>query len=251
MSLLEVIDYSALLAREATEVQKLVRVSSNQGLFFLDLGESRKEAVVADQQAIIEAQRKFFAQEPEQKLLFSSDLDEDGYDCHDEVHVQTLKLSRGQQLDGTLNLPVPIRPVEAEISKLATMTDDILRQLSTLLCESLDPPISTEVVSDSRKPGRSNMCLGLASAAAGTSLMEHHVDSDLLTLTFYDEPFLEVQQPKTGEWKVVDVCENRPIVNVGTTFQRVSEHRLRAPLHGVRQSEREINLIMYDLYACA
>ncbi|GJC90928.1 hypothetical protein ColLi_13766 [Colletotrichum liriopes] len=141
-----------------------------------------------------------------------------------------------------------LRPVEAELFELATIVDHILRQLSVLLCESLDPPIPTKVVPDGQEPGRSNMCLGLAVATPGTSLMERHVDSDLLTLTLYDEPFFEVQQPETGEWKVVDVCGNQPIVNIGRSFQEVSNNRLHAPLHGVRQSESDINLIMYDKY---
>lgn len=128
--------------------------------------------------------------------------------------------------------------------------DDKLRELSLLLCKSLDPPISTEIVQEPWNPGRSNLCLGLAAAPAGTPLVDRHVDSDLLTMTFYDEPFLEVQQPTTGEWKVVDIGENLPIVNIGTSFQRASENRLRAALHGVRQSEKEINLIMYDLHEC-
>jgi 2OG-Fe(II) oxygenase superfamily len=140
-----------------------------------------------------------------------------------------------------------LQTVEAKLTSVGSFTDSVLRDLSTLLCESLDPPIPTAVVDNPKNPGLSNMCLGLATAPAGTSLMGSHLDEDLLTITFYDEPFLEVLERTTQEWKLVEVFKNMPIVNVGDSFQKASNDRLYAPFHRVKQSQREINLIMYDL----
>lgn len=158
-----------------------------------------------------------------------------------------MQLSREEQIQGTLNLPTDLQKVEANLANVASSTDAVLRDLSMLLCKSLDPPVPTAVVDNPKNPGRSNMCLGLATAPAGTSLMGSHLDEDLLTITFYDEPFLEVLERTSQEWKLVEVFENLPIVNIGDSFQSVSNGRLFTPFHRVKQSQREINLVMYDL----
>lgn len=130
---------------------------------------------------------------------------------------------------------------------MVSFNDSVLRDLSTLLCTSLDPPVTVAAIKDPKNPGLSNLCLGLAAAPAGTPLLGSHLDEDMLTITYYDEPFLEVLDPISQEWSVVQVLENLPIVNVGDRFQEASNDRLHAPLHRVVQSSREINLIMYDL----
>ena len=149
-------------------------------------------------------------------------------------------------MQGALNLPDDLQTVDAELEQVASFTDAVLKDLSTLLCKSLNPPIEKVVLGDSKDPGLSNLCLGLATASAGTSLMGSHLDEDLLTITFYNEPFLEVLERTTQEWKVVEVFENLPIVNVGDSFLKASNGRLYAPYHRVKQTQREINLIMYD-----
>lgn len=77
--------------------------------------------------------------------------------------------------------------------------------------------------------------------------MPSHLDEDLLTITFYDESFLEVQDKETGEWKLVEAFMHMPLVNIGETFQKASKGRFHAPFHRVKQTERQIDLIMYDL----
>lgn len=74
-----------------------------------------------------------------------------------------------------------------------------------------------------------------------------HLDEDLLTITYYDEPFLEVFENHTQEWRLVEVSQNLPVVNVGETLQTLSDSRFHAPQHRVIQCPREIDLIMYDL----
>ena len=149
-------------------------------------------------------------------------------------------------MQGALDLPDDLQTVNAELEGMVSFTDAVLKDLSILLCKSLDPPIKKVVLDDSRAPGLSNLCLGLATAPAGTSLMGSHLDEDLLTITFYDEPFLEILERTTQEWKTAEVFENLPIVNVGDNFRKASNGRLYAPYHRVKQTPREINLVMYD-----
>ena len=72
---LEVLSYERLKACDSNEVQKLVRISSNAGIFFLDLKGPSTRDFLADLQPIVYAQRKFFAKELELKLPYASDLE--------------------------------------------------------------------------------------------------------------------------------------------------------------------------------
>ncbi|KAM0251901.1 hypothetical protein ACHAQJ_007963 [Trichoderma viride] len=246
---MEIINYQRLLERDDNEIKRLVNICSNAGLFFLDLRGSSTKGLLADLQPIIDAQRKFFGQKPEMKMPYASPLDGRGYDSFDEIFVQRLKLSREEQVQGKAALPKDLQAVETEVNNVSSRVDSILRDISTLLCQTLDPPIPTKVVDDPSSTGLSNLCLGISAAEAGTPVMGAHLDEDLLTITFYDEPFLEVMERQAQTWKQVDVMENLPIVNVGDRFQSFSNSRLHAPLHRVKQTPHEINLIMYDLDA--
>lgn len=158
-----------------------------------------------------------------------------------------LQLSREQQVRGELKLPADLQTVEANVENVASSIDAILRKLSEMLCKSFDPSNNAVNIDNTKNPGLSNLCLGLATATAGTELMGSHLDEDLLTITFYDESFLEVQDKDTGEWKLVEAFMNMPLVNIGETFQKVSNGRFHAPFHRVKQTKRQIDLIMYDL----
>ncbi|KAM0452062.1 hypothetical protein ACHAPV_009686 [Trichoderma viride] len=246
---LEVIDYQLLLVRDDNEIKRLVSICSNAGLFFLDLRGREGKSLLAVLQPIIDAQRKFFGQKPEMKMPYASPLDGRGYDSFDEISVQRLKLSREEQIQGRLALPQDLQTVETKVNSISSGIDTVLRDISRLLCRNLDPPIDTKVVDDPCSTGLSNLCLGISAAKAGTPVMGEHLDEDLLTLTFYDEPFLEVLDRQTQTWKLVDVLEHLPIVNVGDRFQSFSDGRLHAPLHRVKQTPNQIDLIMYDLDA--
>ncbi|UKZ78316.1 hypothetical protein TrVFT333_006052 [Trichoderma virens FT-333] len=245
----EVINYQRLLERDDNEIKRLAAICSNAGLFFLDLRGPDTKTLLADLKPIIDAQRKFFGQNSEMKLPYASPLDGRGYDSFDEIFVQRLKLPRQEQVHGNLSLPKDLQAVETEVNNVSSRIDAILRDISMLLCQTLDPPVSTKVVDDPRSTGLSNLCLGISAAEAGTSVMGEHLDEDLLTITFYDEPFLEVLDRQTQTWKLVDVLEHLPIVNLGDRFQAFSDGRLHAPLHRVRQTANQIDLIMYDLDA--
>lgn len=158
-----------------------------------------------------------------------------------------LQLSREQQVRGELKLPADLQTVEAKVENVAAFIDAILRKLSEMLCNSFDPPNAAVNIVNTKSPGLSNLCLGLATATAGTELMSSHLDEDLLTITFYEESFLEVRDKVTGEWRLVEAFMNMPIVNIGETFQKVSNGRFHAPFHRVKQTKRQIDLIMYDL----
>ena len=71
---LEVVNYSALQANDPKEISKLVEISQTSGIFFLDLKTgSASGGAYDDMPSVIEAQRKFFSRDPEQKLEYADE----------------------------------------------------------------------------------------------------------------------------------------------------------------------------------
>jgi hypothetical protein len=158
-----------------------------------------------------------------------------------------MQLGREEYVQGTLEIPEDLHPVAEKVASTSTFIDNVLREIGTLLCKSMNPPVPA-ALEDPKKPGLSNLYLAISKAQPGTFIMPSHKDDGFLTFTFYDEPFLEVLDRATGEWKMVEVNEHMPIVNAGEELQRNSNDRLHAPLHRCYQGPNEIDLIMFDLF---
>ncbi|KAJ4346010.1 hypothetical protein N0V95_005793 [Ascochyta clinopodiicola] len=245
---LDVVNYSAVQANDAEEIRKLVEISQASGIFFLDLKTgSTSGGAYDDMPSVIEAQRRFFSRDAEQKLEYADEHPSRGFDMFEALSVQRLKMSRQQHLSQTLRLPPDLQPVSERISSLFALNDTVLRQIAQKLSTGVSPSLEAYINPDPTNPGDSNMCLGIASARAGLEILGEHLDEDILTITYYDEPFLEVQDRKTGTWGLVEVNEHMPIVNVGDELQKASKGMFYAPPHRVVQSPKEINLVMYDL----
>lgn len=75
---LEVINYERLKAKDNTEIQKLIHVCSDVGIFFLDLRAPSARDILQDLHSINGAQLRFFAQNFEVKSAYSSDLEDRG-----------------------------------------------------------------------------------------------------------------------------------------------------------------------------
>lgn len=134
-----------------------------------------------------------------------------------------------------------------KVTKTSNFIDSALRDIAKTLCTSLDPPVPANL-DEPENAGISTLHLGISKAKQGECLLGSHQDEDILTLTFYDEPFLQVLDRKTNEWKALKVKENMPIINPGLELQQNSKERLFAPWHRVFMGENEIDLVMYDLY---
>jgi isopenicillin N synthase-like dioxygenase len=76
---LEILNYERLKAKDHNETQKLIAVCSGIGIFFLDLQSSSMKKPLSKLQSIVAAQRMFFAQTSESKLVYSNDLPDQGY----------------------------------------------------------------------------------------------------------------------------------------------------------------------------
>lgn len=110
-----------------------------------------------------------------------------------------LQLSREEQIQGNLSLPADLQAVKVRLANVVSFNDSVLRDIFTLLCKSLNPPIAVAAIKNPKNPELSNLCLSLAAASAGTPLLRSHLNEDMLTITYYDEPFLEVLDPTSEE----------------------------------------------------
>lgn len=71
---LDVVKYFALQANDSKEISKLVKISQTSGIFFLDLKTgSASGGAYDDMPSVIEAQRKFFSRDAEQKLEYADE----------------------------------------------------------------------------------------------------------------------------------------------------------------------------------
>lgn len=71
---LEVLSYELLKAYDHEEIQKMIRVLSNEGLFFLDMEGPLAKDFLADLPPVLRHQRKFFEQTSEVKFKYHSGL---------------------------------------------------------------------------------------------------------------------------------------------------------------------------------
>ncbi|KAK4189002.1 hypothetical protein QBC35DRAFT_494950, partial [Podospora australis] len=243
---LGVLSYELLKAHDRNEIEKLIRVLSEDGLFFLNLsGPSAKDAL-ADIPPLVRHQRQFFEQEPSTKSEYHNGLRYKGYYGTD-FGVEKLHFGREEHLQGTLNIPSAFQPVASKLASTSAFMDSVLREIGILLTTSMNPPVP-QALDHPEKPGLSNLTVAISKAKAGTILEPTHSDPGVLTMTFYDEPFLEVLDRKTRGWRVVEVKDNMPIINVGQELEKNSDDRLYAPVHQARHRENEIDLVMFDLF---
>lgn len=71
---LDVVKYFALQTDDPEEIRKLVEISQTSGIFFLDLKTgSASGGAYDDMPSVIEAQRKFFSRDAEQKLEYADE----------------------------------------------------------------------------------------------------------------------------------------------------------------------------------
>ncbi|ETS76972.1 hypothetical protein PFICI_10846 [Pestalotiopsis fici W106-1] len=243
---LEVLSYERILAADSDEIQKMVRILSNEGLFFLDMAGPTSEDFLADLAPVYRHQRNFFERTAEEKMKYHSGIYYKGFYTFD-TGVEKIHLGREEKVQNTLDLPTDLHPVSEKVASTSDFIDNVLRELGTAVCKSMDPPVPA-ALDDPGNPGLSNLYLAISKVKPGSFIMPSHLDDGFLTLTFYDEPFLEVLDRTTQEWKLVEVNKNMPIVNAGEELQRNSNDRLYAPLHRCYQGPNEIDLIMFDLF---
>lgn len=92
-----------------------------------------------------------------------------------------------------------------------------------ILCESITPKVSTIASENPSEPNYTNLTLGYSNEEAGAHLIPEHADSGLITLLYYDLPSLEILEPDTGEWELVQPRPGHQVVYIGKHFSNASE----------------------------
>ncbi|KAK4652448.1 hypothetical protein QC762_0073200 [Podospora pseudocomata] len=244
---LEVVRYEQLRSNDNAEVRKLAQALSDQGMLFLDLQGSTAKQFLKDLQTVIQHQRAFFEQPQEEKSKYHTGIRYNGF-YTSPIGVEKIHLGRKEQMAGDRSqLPEALQLVADKVKNVSSFIDKILREIGMTLASSMDERFPASL-QDATRPGQSHLTLGISKARAGTPLMDGHTDDGFLTLTFYEEPFLEVLDRSTNEWKLVEVNRNMPILNVAAQSAKNSGGRLYNPWHRVKMGENEINLVMFDLF---
>ena len=159
------------------------------------------------------------------------------------------KLSREEELSGKLVLPEEFQAVRPSLQNVTNSSDSILRKINSILCSSLEPPVSGSIAANGQQPGKSNLGLGIARAPNGTQLMSSHADDGLLTILYHITPFIEIPASVPGGWARIEMTDDLHIINVGEALEKLSEGRLKSALHRITQAEGHNHLITYYLHA--
>lgn len=95
------------------------------------------------------------------------------------------------------------------------------------------PIIPTADAEDPRTPSYTNLTLGYSLEEDGVELVPEHANSGLITLLYYNLPSLEILDPVSKEWDLVQPRANHQVVYIGKHLSAVSGGRFKAAAHRV------------------
>lgn len=157
-------------------------------------------------------------------------------------------MSREEELNGKLELPGELQPVATQLANISNFTDTALRDMYRTLCKSASPPISTVAAESPKAPNYTNLTLGFSLEEPGAFLIPEHADSGLITLLYYDLPSLEILEPVTGDWEIVQPRPGLQVCYIGKHFSDTSSGRFKAAAHRVVNPETGWALVVYLLH---
>lgn len=129
-----------------------------------------------------------------------------------------------------------------------------MKDIFSVLCSSIDPTGTLHDANAVRGPSDSGvkLCLVNDSIPAGQQTSGPHTDSGLLTIMHYDAASLELAvTDATGEttWsQPLQPVNGCAIVNLGDSFQALTEGRLHSQEHKPIKADEDGRGIVYPLY---
>jgi hypothetical protein len=126
-------------------------------------------------------------------------------------------------LNGKFELPNQLRSISHKLANISNSTDATWGVPSALS----SPPMSTVAADSPKDPNDTNLTLGFFLNEPCAFSIPEHANRSLITLLHYDLPSLEISEPTSGEWKVVQPCPGLHVCYVRKRFLVASSSRLR------------------------
>ncbi|EXJ72351.1 uncharacterized protein A1O5_04855 [Cladophialophora psammophila CBS 110553] len=240
---LGVVDLAALRSHESTELEKLLNAARSTGFFYLNLQHDLIGGQISAMlPGIYRISEDFFHQPSEEKMKFyraSQNPSQDrGYKR--STCDETLEMAYDEVLQQTCPLP-PVMQEEIELvdrfSKLCHST--CLTVLSSF-SDALGLLGDQRFESKHREGEASDSGLKLISEPTLDKLSQVgdnlHTDSGTLTMLFYNQWGLEVEQPDGPAWAFTAPVPEYALFNVADSLQRLSGLKFHSPKHRVTQT---------------
>ncbi|KAI1330239.1 hypothetical protein F5Y16DRAFT_415719 [Xylariaceae sp. FL0255] len=187
---LKVIDYALIKARDKEEIRKMVSACqappNGTGIFLLDLGNDSAQQCLIDKQVIDTQMITYFEQSESVKQ-------QDFRDGNYKGMIDTFEITLDDEVQGTHILPSALYECKTELSAIIATCDAITTDISAQL-----NPQGAKIASGTSD---SSLKIGLQSSKipAWEPTTPPHMDTGLLTLTFYDVASMEIAVPSDSK----------------------------------------------------
>ncbi|EFQ99679.1 hypothetical protein MGYG_02692 [Nannizzia gypsea CBS 118893] len=234
------VDLARLIARDAAEVEILLKAAASPGYFFLDFRNDPATKDIARQvQSIYQVADDYFEQPSEAKL---KDLRNDIPASSDRGYKfcptdESFEISYNEMRAGTLKLPEPLAKQAQLINEFHSSCHSSAHVLLARLAESLEIPFE-KYHQESMESETGLKLIAEPSLERAVDVQENkHKDSGTLTMLFCDSWGMHFNLPGQGETWVFTPPPppGCALIHGAKSLQRLSHDQLHAPLHRVTQ----------------
>jgi len=242
------IDLQGLIARDSTEIAKLLKACQTHGFFYLDLQTSDAgRQILKDEQGVYRFMEDYFARPLEEKMKDDRDhptygfkpvgiytgVTEHSRDCY-----ETLKVARAEMVRKDPALPESVKQKEALFSSIISLSQFITQTLLVCLSDALELKGESRLEQNHRdgEPTNTTLVLLYYPEQEDQSPMGHqnHTDIGSLTLLFSEQWGLQVLTPENKRWEWIQPKpQGHATINVGDSLRFLAEKQLYSCLHRV------------------
>ncbi|KAL2855397.1 oxidoreductase [Aspergillus pseudoustus] len=236
---LPIVNYEALINKDAAEISKLVHAAITVGMFYLDLRGATTSAFFEDISVTLETANDFFSlpQDSAEKTEALRTGVERGY--HYSPGSSYYEIPRDEFTRGTWPLPPTFGPQKERLARTLQTFHSAVQTVLAELCKAVDITIP-ELNPDTTIPSDTALKLVYKPPIhdAGKVVSGAHTDFGLATLLWYDEETTQVSthdddNRQTNIWQTIPVVEGCALVNVADELAARSGGKLHSTLHRV------------------
>ncbi|KAK2612471.1 hypothetical protein QQS21_001575 [Conoideocrella luteorostrata] len=236
---LAVVDYEALANKDAGEIKKLVQACETVGMFYLNLRNSRMDAIFEDIPTIFETGNSFFTLPHDCKEKTDSLREgmERGY--HAGKGFEYYEIARDEYQLGKWVLPATFEPRKDCIDRTINCFNRVIQTVLSEVCAASGIGIP-ELSDDPTVPSDTALKLLYKPPLHEPGKVIHpwHTDFGLATLLWYDEvttqiPIYDKEGKQTEDWQTVPVVDGAVLINIADELAGKSGGRLHSTVHRV------------------
>ncbi|KAJ7775464.1 2OG-Fe-II oxygenase family oxidoreductase [Mycena metata] len=238
------IDFALLEARDAVELENLLRACQTHGFFYLNFDNSEStKAIVDEKTGVQNFMKEYFAQAMDVKMKDHLGIKTKGYIPYgtftglkkgDWRTVEHLMLSRWDFVSGADSVAPAVRAKSHLFKSYLDRCNYVVAVMLGALSDVLEVPASNRIDRghDTSKPCDTTLAMLSYPLDIGETLQEH-TDIGSMTVLFSHEYGLQVLAPETHQWEFVEPRDRHAVINVGDALRFMSDKQLYSCVHRV------------------